>query len=190
MQLFHALLIFTSQKWEWKWFFLRQTVVIMGHGICSACFDVLMQFELRERQKRAEPQSEAAERRRQNYVQRYMSQFLPPPEPVYVVSSFSILTHTNVIFKCPVRAPGLMCPWFIVKNMGLWRWALVSPDGVAPSRMVGVSASVNLPKSRSSLLASAHPSGPGKRAVKRLWCGGGDSFVDFGAMYIYCLFPH
>ena len=26
-----------------------------------------------------------------------------------------------------------------------WRWALVSPDGVAPSRMVGVSASVNLP---------------------------------------------
>ena len=32
-----------------------------------------------------------------------------------------------------------------VKNMGgWWRWALVSPDGVAPSRMVGVSASVNL----------------------------------------------
>jgi len=26
-----------------------------------------------------------------------------------------------------------------------WRWALVSPDGVAPSRLVGVSASVNLP---------------------------------------------
>ena len=28
---------------------------------------------------------------------------------------------------------------------GRWRWALVSPDEVAPSRMVGVSASVNLP---------------------------------------------
>ena len=26
-------------------------------------------------------------------------------------------------------------------------------------------------KSRSSLLALAHPGGPGKRAVKRLWCG-------------------
>jgi len=26
-------------------------------------------------------------------------------------------------------------------------------------------------KSRSSLLALAHPDGPGKRAVKRLWCG-------------------
>ena len=33
-----------------------------------------------------------------------------------------------------------------VKNMGeWWRWALVSLDGVAPSRMVNVSASVNLP---------------------------------------------
>ena len=28
-------------------------------------------------------------------------------------------------------------------------------------------------KSRSSLLAPAHLGGPGKRAVKRLWCGGG-----------------
>ena len=26
-----------------------------------------------------------------------------------------------------------------------WRWALVSPDGAAPSRMVSVSASVNRP---------------------------------------------
>jgi len=38
------------------------------------------------------------------------------------------------------RASGLY------KNMGgWWRWALVSPDGVAPSRMVSVSAPVNLP---------------------------------------------
>jgi len=35
-----------------------------------------------------------------------------------------------------------------VNNGGWWRWALVSPDGVAPSRMVGVSASVNLPLRR------------------------------------------
>jgi len=62
-----------------------------------------------------------------------------------------------------------------VKNGGWWRWALLSLDRVAPIRMVGVSANVNLPctiKSRSSLLAAAHPGGPGKRAVKRLWwCG-------------------
>jgi len=35
-----------------------------------------------------------------------------------------------------------ICP---VKNGGWWRWALVSLDGVAPSLMVSVSASVNLP---------------------------------------------
>ena len=28
---------------------------------------------------------------------------------------------------------------------GWWRWALVSPDGVAPSRMISMSAFVNLP---------------------------------------------
>jgi len=54
-----------------------------------------------------------------------------------------------------------------------WRWALVSPDGVAPSFMVGVSASVNLPLHH-KVLAPAQRGGPGKRAVKRLWwwCGG------------------
>jgi len=31
------------------------------------------------------------------------------------------------------------------KMGGWWRWALVSPDGVARSQMVGVSAFVNLP---------------------------------------------
>jgi len=54
---------------------------------------------------------------------------------------------------------------------GWWRWALVSPDGVAPSRMVSVSASVNLPlhhKVQKFFLAPAHLGGPGKRAVKWL----------------------
>jgi len=31
------------------------------------------------------------------------------------------------------------------KYGGWWRWALVSPDRVSPSRVVGVSASVDLP---------------------------------------------
>ena len=31
------------------------------------------------------------------------------------------------------------------KMGGWWTWALLSPDGVAPSRMIGVSAFVNLP---------------------------------------------
>ena len=49
---------------------------------------------------------------------------------------------------------------------------MVSRDGVAPSRMVGVCAFVNLPlhhNVQKSLLAPAHPGGPGKREVKRLW---------------------
>jgi len=62
-----------------------------------------------------------------------------------------------------------------VKKYGGWRrWALVSPDGVAPSWMVDVSASLNLPlhhKVQKFSLAPAHPGGPGKRAIKQLWCG-------------------
>ena len=76
-------------------------------------------------------------------------------------------------------------------------WALVSPDGVAPSRMVSVSASVNLPLhhevQRSSLLAPAHLGGPRKRAVKRLWLCCGvvrNEFVDMRhvprVLYAHC----
>jgi len=45
-----------------------------------------------------------------------------------------------------------------------WRpagWSVCLPVLICPCTI----------KSRSSLLAPAHPGGPGKRAVKRLWCG-------------------
>jgi len=49
-----------------------------------------------------------------------------------------------------------------------------SPDRVAPSQIVCVSLHLLIfpctMKFRSSLLALAHPGGPGKRAVKRLRC--------------------
>jgi len=68
---------------------------------------------------------------------------------------------------------------------GWWRWALVSPDGVAPHWMVGMSASGNLPLhftigsprwsfvsdiaifvlKRDVKLQLTNPGGPGKRAV-------------------------
>jgi len=78
------------------------------------------------------------------------------------------------------------------KYGGWWRWALISPDGVAPSRMVGLSASVIFPcsiKSRNSLLAMAHLGGPGKRAVYRLWCGGQwfEILVHQNCSRIHCL---
>ena len=59
------------------------------------------------------------------------------------------------------------------KNMGgWWRWALISPDAVAPSRMVSVSASVNLPVHHKVQKFSSGTGSPGwsrKRVVKRLW---------------------
>jgi len=76
----------------------------------------------------------------------------------------STVTLPSVLWHCWLGCRKGIWP---VKN-GMWRWALVSPDGVVPSRMVGVSASVNLPciiKSRSSRLAPAHQGGPGKRAI-------------------------
>ena len=74
--------------------------------------------------------------------------------------------------------------WEGCSRKGIWhkKWGggdggglLISPDGVAPCRIVSVSGSVIFPctmKSRSSLLALSHLGGRGKRAVKRLWCGG------------------
>jgi len=59
-----------------------------------------------------------------------------------------------------------------VKNGGWWRWALVSLDGVVPSQMVGVSASVNLPlrhKVQKFSSGTGSPGWSGKRAVKQLW---------------------
>ena len=76
----------------------------------------------------------------------------------------------------------------------LWRCWLGSRKGIRPVKNMGDDGgghwlvwmewhpagwSVCLPllifpctiKSRSSLLAEAHPGGPGKQAVKRLWCG-------------------
>jgi len=48
------------------------------------------------------------------------------------------------------------------KNMaGLWKWALVSPGGVAPSRMVTVSASVNLPSHHKVQKFSSGTGSPG-----------------------------
>jgi len=52
------------------------------------------------------------------------------------------------------------------------RYMLVSPDGVAPSRIVGVSASVNLPLHHKVQKFSSVTGSPGwsrKRAVKWLW---------------------
>jgi len=62
------------------------------------------------------------------------------------------------------------------KMGGWWRWALVSPDGVAPSWMVGVSASINLSlhhKVQKFSSDTGSPGGLGKKGCKTVVCGGG-----------------
>ena len=59
---------------------------------------------------------------------------------------------------------------------GWWRWALVTPDGVAPSRMVGVSATVNLPlrhKVQKFSSGTGSPMWSRKKGHKTVvvWCG-------------------
>jgi len=59
------------------------------------------------------------------------------------------------------------------KYGGWWRWALVSPDEVAPSRMVGVSASVNFPLHHKVHKFSSGTGSPGwsrKKGHKTLVC--------------------
>jgi len=49
--------------------------------------------------------------------------------------------HIYVTIK-PSAVYGMLS-FHVAYMAGWWRWALVSPDGMVPSRMVGVSASVN-----------------------------------------------
>ena len=52
------------------------------------------------------------------------------------------------------------------KMGGWWRWVLVGPDGVAPSRMVSVSASVNLPLHHKVQKFSSGTGSPGCSWIK------------------------
>jgi len=78
---------------------------------------------------------------------------------------------------------------------GWWRWALVSldgvdgVDGVAPSQMVGVSASVNLPLHHKVQKFSSGTGSPGwsrkkGRKMVVVWCGCGVSSCCF-FLWIY-----
>jgi len=75
-----------------------------------------------------------------------------------------------VIWKVYALYNSILC-W------GWWRWALLSPDGVAPSRMVGVSASVSLPLHHKVQKFSSGTGSPGwsrkkgrKMVVVWWWC--------------------
>jgi len=71
------------------------------------------------------------------------------------------------------------------KYGGWWRWALVGPDGVAPSRIVSVSASVNLPLHHKVQKLSSGTGSPGcsrKKGRKMVVCGGGAVWLSGSAL--------
>ena len=71
------------------------------------------------------------------------------------------------------------------KKMGWWwRWALVSQDGVAPSWMVGVSTSVNLPLHHKVQKFSSGTGSPGWSRKK-----GRKTVVVWWYYYYYCIPP-
>jgi len=86
-----------------------------------------------------------------------------------IYRNFNTLQHCLQCFDAVGWAAGRVSS--LQENGGWWRWALVSPDGVAPSWMVSVSAYVNLPLHHK---VQKFSSGTGshrwsrKRAVKRL----------------------
>jgi len=64
----------------------------------------------------------------------------------------------------------------VIADGGWWRWALVSPHGVAPSQMVCVSASVNCTLYHNVQKFSSGTGSPGwsQKKVRKtvvLWCG-------------------
>jgi len=76
-----------------------------------------------------------------------------------------------------------------IKSGEWWRWAPVSPDGVASSRLVGVSASVNLPLCHKFQKFSRGTGSPGwswKKGSKRLRCGGGGFFCFWFHAVVSC----
>ena len=65
--------------------------------------------------------------------------------PDFPHSAFLSCNNALVAFSALTLLVGWQKGHPACKKMGgWWRWALVSPDGVAPRQMVGMSASVNL----------------------------------------------
>jgi len=63
---------------------------------------------------------------------------------LYVVGQHTIVCEDLSRYSDTIESVGLRKCLYCLSG-GWRRWAMVSPDRVAPSRMVGVSASVNLP---------------------------------------------
>ena len=71
--------------------------------------------------------------------------YVPNHNVIYSIINAMFIEHWIVAFSALTLLVGWQEGHPACKKWGWWRWALVSADAVAPSRMVSVSASVNLP---------------------------------------------
>jgi len=104
-----------------------------------------------------------------------------------LLTSFALVAFSALTLLCGQQEGHPACK----KMGGWWRWALVSPDGVAPNRMVCVSAFVNLPLHHKVKKFSSGTGSPGwsrKRAVKRLWWWW-FSFAQIFSKTLFLVFP-
>ena len=121
------------------------------------------------------------------------------PQGTVVRSAIVACCFYTYLFRCKlpwVVAGKSSIMWFLVPSatiMGWWRWTLISPDGVVPSRMVGVPASVNLPLHHEVQKFSSGTGSPGwsrKKGCKTVVvCGGGMWFlVCYVALFIEAIY--
>jgi len=96
---------------------------------------------------------------------------------IFVLFFNNFLTVESVMLRIIfLHDIGYLCDFMFRLYLFIWRWAVVSPDGVAPSRMVSVSASVNLPlhhKVQKFSSGSSPPRWSRKKGHKTVvvWCG-------------------
>ena len=108
-----------------------------------------------------------------------LTQVIYLPGLSYLSATWILMHPALVAFSALTLLVGRQEGHPACKNGGWWRWALVSPDGVAPSRMVGVSASVNLPLHHKVQKFSSGTGSPGwsrrkgRKTVRVVWCGCG-----------------
>ena len=100
---------------------------------------------------------------------------LPNPNALVAFSALTLLVGQQEGHPaCKKWEDGGGGHWLVRMEWRPARWAVCLPLLIFPYTM----------KSRSSLLAPAHPGGPGKRAVKRLWC------VVWWLILVVILVPH
>ena len=99
--------------------------------------------------------------------------------PASTSAAMQISLHIQAIVHTATNAKRYFTPFSALLKLdggagGWWRWVLVSLDGVAPSRIVGVSASVNLPlhhKVQKFFSGTGSHGWSWKKGRKQLWCG-------------------